>query len=72
LRENEIPVILRQISIHANHTFKLIKNNPNQILEYLASTFSLVIEFLDIPPDIVQGNKTKAALHRKIAYGTAP
>jgi hypothetical protein len=72
LYENEIPVIFRQISIHPNHTFKLVKNNPDQILECLASTFSLVVEFLDIPPDIVQGNKKNAALYRKISYETAP
>ncbi|MDR0742404.1 MAG: hypothetical protein LBE98_03000 [Puniceicoccales bacterium] len=72
LYENEIPIIFRQISIHPNYTFKLVKNNSNQILECLASTFSLVIEFLDIPSQLVQNNKKSAALYRKISYETAP
>ncbi|MDR1173168.1 MAG: hypothetical protein LBK24_00010 [Puniceicoccales bacterium] len=72
LYENEIPIIFRQISIHPNYTFKLVKNNPNQVLECLASTFSLVIEFLDIPPKLVQSNKKSAALYRKILYETTP
>ncbi|MDR2628743.1 MAG: hypothetical protein LBC30_02000 [Puniceicoccales bacterium] len=72
LYENEIPIIFRQISIHPNYTFKLVKNNPSQILECLASTFSLVIEFLDIPPKLIQNNKKNAALYRKISYEAAP
>jgi hypothetical protein len=72
LYENEIPVILRQISIHPNYTFKLVKNNPNQILECFASTFSLVVECLDIPSQLTQGNKKNVALYRKISYETAP
>ncbi|MDR1528351.1 MAG: hypothetical protein LBS22_02080 [Puniceicoccales bacterium] len=72
LYENEIPIIFRQISIHPNYTFKLVKNSPDQILECLASTFSLVIEFLDIPSKLVQSNKKSAALYRKILYETAP
>ncbi|MDR2779402.1 MAG: hypothetical protein LBB16_03955 [Puniceicoccales bacterium] len=72
LYENEIPVIFRQISIHPNYTLKLTKNNPDQILECLASTFSLVVEFLDIPSKLVQSNKKNAALYRKILYETAP
>ncbi|MDR1457562.1 MAG: hypothetical protein LBI47_01790 [Puniceicoccales bacterium] len=72
LYDNEIPIVFRQISIYPNYTFKLVKNNPSQILECFASTFSLVVEFLDIPSQLIQGNKKNAALYRKILYETAP
>jgi hypothetical protein len=72
LYENEIPIILRQISVQPNHTLKLKKNNADQILEPTASTFTIVLEFLDTPQNLTQYNKHNAAIYRRILYGTAP
>ncbi|MDR1401910.1 MAG: hypothetical protein LBI81_03080 [Puniceicoccales bacterium] len=72
LYDNEIPIIIRQISVQPNHTFKLTKNNFEQVSECLASTYSLTIEFLDIPQSLSQHSRKNAALHRKILYKTMP
>jgi hypothetical protein len=68
LYSNEIPVIFRHIQIQPNYTFKLVKNNESQILECLASTFSVTLEILDFPQNISRHGKKNAALQRKIFY----
>jgi hypothetical protein len=70
LYENEVPVILRRLSISPSHTLKLTRNRQEQILECLASTFVVELEFLDIPQNISQVNKKSAAVLRKIIYET--
>jgi hypothetical protein len=72
LYENEIPVIFRQISVQPNHTVKLTKGSGDRILESLASTFTLVLEFLDTPQNLTQYSRQNAAIYRRIMYWTAP
>jgi hypothetical protein len=71
LYSNEIPIIFRQISIQPNYTFRLAKGNQSQILECLASTFSITVEVLDFPQNFSKYGKKSAALRRKISYETA-
>jgi hypothetical protein len=71
LSNNEVPVAIRQISIIPNYSFKLTKNSPDQLLECTASTFSITLEFLDIPQSLLAHNKKSAAILRKILYETA-
>ncbi|MDR1413342.1 MAG: hypothetical protein LBI56_00145 [Puniceicoccales bacterium] len=72
LYDNEIPIIIRQITIQPNYTFKLVKNNPDQVSECLASTYTLTVEFLDIPASLSKYSIKNAALLRRILYETAP
>jgi hypothetical protein len=72
LYANELPIALRQISVQQKYKIKLTKSDSNQILECLASTFSLIVEFLDVPPSLFHHTKKNAALQRKILYETSP
>jgi hypothetical protein len=71
LYNGEIPVIFRQISVQPNHTFKLTRLSPSQVLECLASTFSITMEVLDFPQSFSKHGKKNAALQRKILYGSS-
>jgi hypothetical protein len=70
LHRSEVPVVFRQISVTPTYTFKLTRSNPDQILECLASTFELTVEFIDIPQNFFRHGKKNAAILRKISYQT--
>jgi hypothetical protein len=72
LHENEIPVILRQLSVQPNYTLRLNNGNRSRLLECLPSTFTLTVEFLNIPQSFSHHGKRSAAVARKILYETGP
>ncbi|MDR1595315.1 MAG: hypothetical protein LBR91_00075 [Puniceicoccales bacterium] len=68
LYENEVPVTLRHLSVVPSRTLKLTRNRPEQISECLASTFTIELEFLDIPQNFSQISRKSPIVSRKIFY----
>lgn len=72
LYEDDVPVIYRSITVHPNYSVKLTKNQPDQVLECLASTVTLVVEVLDVPYGFISPKQPSASLIRKMEYMTLP
>lgn len=72
LYNNDVPVIFRSITVHPNYSVKLTKNKPDQVLECLPSTITLIVEVLDVPYDFVSPKQPSASLIRKMKYMALP
>lgn len=68
LYENHVPAIFRQIDVQPNFSFRMEKRDDSFLLDCLPSTFSLIIELLDVPQDVVKHGAYNSSLTRRIHY----
>ena len=65
---HKFPIIIREIDVKPNKIFKMNKPSDDQISECLASIFTVVVEFLDVPESISSSLRKNAAVYRMLEY----
>ena len=66
--DGKFPIIVREIDVKPNKIFRMNKPSDDQISECLASIFTVVVEFLDVPESISSSLRKNAAVYRMLEY----
>ena len=66
--DGKFPIIIREIDVKPNKIFRMNKPSDDQISECLASIFTVVVEFLDVPESISSSLRKNAAVYRMLEY----